>query len=877
MAIFKSVRSAEYVIDKESPENKNRYKRVREESKELIIPSLKVLALLIAVSGIFAMIFEARYFSGFSVQVYLTRLSATVISFGVLVLLFSRHSYNYATQLVHVLMFTIIVSSGYMIYLLPQTLVINSHILGLIIFTSALFLSWDVKQQVITVIYYNLVFGASIMLNNDGGSYHPNLLESIFFVVFLSVISVIGSAMSFRLRVQLADKTHRIQLSEKKFKAIFDNSLEGIFQSTADGHYITVNDSLVKILGYSSKEELMKTNISDQIYINPEDRLRLLARLKSDGEVRNYILKLKKKDGSPVIVRLNDRVVHDNDRSKVFYEGNMQDISEQVIADEKRKQMEELLRIEKEKSDKLASEAQESNVIKSQFLANMSHEIRTPMNGIIGYLTLIEKGAYEDSEEMKEFAASAKDSADALMDIINNILDLSKIESGKMVISETPFNLIEIIDDAVSIVSSKAAEKKLNIFRNITGNTPLYLTGDGARLRQVFINLLSNSIKFTDKGEIRITASEQGIKNGNVNILFSVKDTGVGIAKDKIATLFQPFSQVDSSPTRRYGGTGLGLAICREFVTMMGGDISVESREGEGSDFSFSLLFKLSEKEEKGENQEKTRVYNFESKSSGLKENNVKKLKEIRILLAEDNIINQRIAVLILREAGFFVDTAESGMEALNRLGSSSYNLVLMDIQMPDMDGFMVTERIRNSGAEYKDIPIIAITAHAMSGYKEKCLRAGMNDYITKPVVAEDLIVKINNLLKLNIPVVKIEKTVPANSQDLLFDFDQLNRMSLGEKSFQSELLSTFIEDADQRIRVLEDHLQNRDYDAILKEAHTIKGAGNSIGAVMIAAHALAVEISAKSNDIDNATRHFIKLFSSMKETKELLKTSGMI
>jgi two-component system, sensor histidine kinase and response regulator len=189
----------------------------------------------------------------------------------------------------------------------------------------------------------------------------------------------------------------------------------------------------------------------------------------------------------------------------------------------------------------------------------------------------------------------------------------------------------------------------------------------------------------------------------------------------------------------------------------------------------------------------------------------------------------------------------------------------------------MVTEKIRQSGASYKDIPIIAITAHAMIGYKEKCISAGMNDYVTKPVVPEDLIVKINTLLHINVPVVKIEKTIPANSQDMLFDFDQLNRMSLGESTFQTELLSTFIEDADKRISLLEDHLKNQDYEAILKEAHTLKGAGNSIGAVRIALHALAVEISARSNDIDNATRHYIKLFSSMKETKELLKSSGML
>jgi PAS domain S-box-containing protein len=854
------------------PDYKERYRQVREESKELIVPSLKILALLIAVSGIFAMIFEARYFSGYSVQVYLTRLTATVISFGVLVILFSKHGNKYAIQLVHVLMLNIIISSGYMIYLLPSTLVINSHILGLIIFTSALFLSWEVKQQVITVIYYNLVFGASILLNNDLHSYHPNILESILFVVFLSVISVFGSAVSFRLRVQLADKSFHIRKSEKKFKSIFDNSLEGIFQSTTDGRYITTNDALVKILGYSSREELMKQNIISNIYVNSEDREKLISRLNAEGEVKNYMLKLRKKDGSLVIVRLNDRIVKDDELSMVYYEGNMQDITDQVIADEKRRKAEELLRLEKEKSDKLAKEAQESNIIKGQFLANMSHEIRTPMNGIIGYLTLIEKGAYEDSEEMKQFAASAKDSADALLDIINNILDLSKIESGKMEVMVNPFCLTEVIDDAISIVSSKANEKRLKISRDITDSTPTNLLGDGARLRQVFVNLLSNSIKFTDKGEIRIQISGEKKEDEKASVMFSVTDSGVGIAAEKIANLFQPFSQIDSSPTRKYGGTGLGLAICKEFVNMMGGEIKVKSKEGEGSVFSFRLDFKL----DAGAEERKIAEAKVEEKAKQ-QQREARSLREIRILLAEDNVINQRIAVRLLKDTGFNVDTAESGKEAMAKLNSHKFDLILMDIQMPDMDGFTVTDMIRKSSASYRSIPIIAITAHAMVGYREKCLSAGMNDYVSKPVVPEELIRKINTLLNINVPVVKFEENKPATSQDVIFDFEQLNKMSLGEVSFQEELLRTFLEDAEKRILILEDFLKNRDYKAILREAHTLKGAGNSIGAVKIAEHALGVEISAKANDIDNATRHYIRLFASMRDTKEILKTSGII
>lgn len=868
---------ADYIIGDKTPDSRERYLQLREESKDVIILSLKILALLIAVSGIFAMIFEAKYFSGYTLQVYITRLSATVIAFTVLVLLNSKYGFKYAIELVHILMLTIILSTGYMIYLLPSTLVINSHLLGLIIFTSSLFLSWEVKQQIIIVIYYNLVFGTALILNRAKGDYNPDLLEMLIFIIFLSVVSILVSAMNFRLRMQISEKSLRIQLSEKKFKSIFDNSAEGIFQSTIEGHFLTVNDALVKILGYKSKEELLKSDISKDIYFSLEDRHKLTARLKSDGEVKNYRLNLKRKDGSKVVVRLNDRIVHDEDKSRVYYEGNMQDISEQVIADEKRKQAEALLRKEKEKSDKLAREALQSNIVKGQFLANMSHEIRTPMNGIIGYLSLIEKEAYEDSDEMKQFAVSAKDSADALMDIINNILDLSKIESGKMELMEAPFSLVKVIDDAVSIVSSKAAEKGLCIKINLSAGTPNSLTGDEARLRQIFVNLLSNAIKFTEEGVVAINASSPYAGGNSAVINFEVSDTGVGIAPDKIDSLFQPFSQIDSSPTRRFGGSGLGLAICKEFVAMMGGVIRADSILGKGTSFFFEVRFKIHESDP--DKQQVNKVIDFKNVRKNISRKPEVEKKQsggIKVLLAEDNLVNQKLAAKMLYDAGFEVDVSSSGKEALQKLVNRSYDIILMDIQMPDMDGFMVTSEIRNSGAGYRNIPIIAITAHGMPGYKEKCINAGMNDYISKPVTAEVLVGKINSVLKIKQVPEKNIKSERDNS-DILFDFEHLQKVSLGEATFRKDLLNTFIEDASTRIKKLESYIEGFEYNMMVKEAHTIKGAGNSVGAVKLASLALAVEISAKANDIENARTHFRNMVKIMDDTCSVLKDYGFI
>jgi PAS domain S-box-containing protein len=851
----------DYIFDQEVPFSKDRYKQIIEESKELLISPLRTMALLIAVAGIFAMIFEARHFAGFSVQIYLTRLSATIISFGILVLLNTRYGIKYSVYLVHALMVVIIFSSGYMIYLLPQTLVLNSHLLGLIIFVSALFLSWEVKQQVIMVLYYNVVFGASVLLNEEMGPYHPGLLESILFVIFLSIVSVIGSAVSFRLRLQLAEKSFRVQLSEKKFKAIFDNSAEGIFQTTPDGRFLTANDALIKILGYDSREELMHADIKE-IYFDPEDRVKLLSKIKKEEEIKNYVTKLKKKDGSPVFIKLNDRLVTDEDNSRIYFEGSLTDITEQVKADEQRRKTEELLRLEKERSDKLAREAQELNLIKSQFLANMSHEIRTPMNGIIGYLTLIDKEAYETTEELRQFALSAKDSADVLLDIINNILDLSKIESGKMEIINAPFSLPGVIEDAISIVSSKAAEKKLKLSSFIEKGIPVNFSGDGTRLRQIFINLLSNAIKFTETGEVKIFIDKRREVEDKLLLRFVVEDTGVGISKENIDSLFQPFSQIDSSPTRKYGGTGLGLAICKEFVHMMGGEIHVESEVGKGSRFIFEIaLKKLSDIEEY-----------IEKKEMKTEEN-----KKYRILLTEDNVINQKIALRMLSHGPYIVDTAVTGTEALEKLSKNPFDLVLMDIQMPDMDGFMVTSEIRKSDSSYKNIPIIAITAHALIGDREKCINAGMDDYLTKPILSEELIRKINSLLNITVTGKPAAENFPSPIKSRIFDFNHLNNMSVGETGFRNELIQTFIEDLTNRIKNLEVYLETKDYVSIGKEAHTIKGAGSSVGATEIASLALAVEISARANDIQNAARNFVKLTAAVGETKDLLKNSGMI
>jgi PAS domain S-box-containing protein len=866
----------EYIYSGNVAFSKKEFDQVRKETKELLITPLKVMALLIAISGLFAMVFEVRYFHQYSVQVYITRLLATTLSFVILVLLYSKWGKDKPLILVHALLMIIIFSSGYMIYLIPKTLVVNAQIVGLMIFTSALFLSWDVKNQIIVAIYYNLVFASAILLNDQSIYFLPNMYESVLFVLFLSIVSVVGSAVNFRLRMQLGERSYKVEMSEKKFHSIFENSTEGIFQSSMDGRFLTVNSALVDILGYGSKKELMQVNITKDIYKNSEQRRHLLNELEKHGEVKNYQLTLKKKDGSDVIVKLNDRIMYDSDGNQPYFEGNIEDITQRVEIEKEKRQAEEELRRSKEKSDQLAREATQLTMVKSQFLANMSHEIRTPMNGIIGFITLIEKEAYKDKFEMKQFATTARRSAESLMEIINDILDLSKIESGKMELEQVPFNIADVVDEAVSLLSTNADQKGLRIVTNINPDTVLSLVGDPTRLRQIFLNLISNAIKYTKEGDIIVNVSSL-ISDDDVIISAYVKDNGIGIPEDKRDKLFVPFSQVDGSYTRKYGGTGLGLVICKEFVTMMGGEIGVDSEENKGSKFYFTVKLKAQKGIEGSMlKPEKVRI-KPKTETAKVSQGNGEEIKKVRtaykLLLAEDNAINQKVAMRMLKEAGYYAAAVENGVRAVEAVKSGNFNLILMDVQMPEMDGFTATKHIRSLNNEAGKVPIIALTAHALMGDKDKCIEAGMNDYISKPIDGEKLVAIIDKWLNIKIDESKISlKTENKTMENEAFDFDKLEKISLGDKAFQKDLIAGYIEDITKRLNRLKDHIHNSDTSKALNEAHTIKGASYTVGASKVGDEAHGIELSCKHDDLASANERLHSLISAIDETKDAVK-----
>lgn len=653
------------------------------------------------------------------------------------------------------------------------------------------------------------------IINKQGETeYHLRKLSPIY-DANNNLVWIIGYSVNITERKKIEEK---IQLSEKRYRDLFDYSQAIICTHDMKGNFLSANPSLLEVMGYSL-DEIVGKNIKE--FLQEQDRLAFddiyLNAIKENNKVKG-VFKVVHKNGSKIYLLYQNYRVEGSPDSEAYIIAFAQDVTERVKAEKE-------LKIAKQLTEETARN-------KERFLANMSHEIRTPMNGIIGITSFLQKTTLND--EQKSYLNIVQESAHDLLTIINDILDLEKVGTGQIQLENIPFDIISKTNTIIKLFEITAKNKGVDIrFENKVGNE-LTISGDPTRFNQVLNNLISNAVKFTSKGHITIGVEKQRETSNEVTLQFSVSDTGIGIDPNNLEKIFNPFTQAYPETTRMYGGTGLGLAITKNLVELQGGTIIVDSQPKKGSTFTFTIPYKKTE---------------IEAATSIQKEPLTNTLGELNILVAEDNEINQVLTTGMLQQLGFKATFVSNGVDVLNQLQQEHFDLVLMDIQMPEMNGYEATRQIRTLSDTKRNIPIIALTANALKGEEENYIAAGMNGYLTKPFSEAALYETIKAVIESRQDTIQqnqTEMSQPSNAAEKLYDLTMVNELARGNQEFIMNLAKIFIDTVPPTAKEMTEACEQKKWEQMGKLAHKLKSTIDTMNIASLKDDIRAIEKNGK-------------------------------